>query len=336
VNAAAEIQVDPALVPGGIEHYLSRTLPDGGLIEFEQAPAGWLTNDGDVRRKPHRAYYFTAPERECEFCCGAGRVEGKTPRGRKCNPCNGLGRIHKRHRLPSVTTLLDSICPKPGLPHWSEARGIEGAVTAMHQGLITPSTSPADGVSVVRSNHLGAEAIRDLAADRGLNVHALLEDYMRTGRAPRLAEHPPEHHGYIQALTRFLVEVNPEPVAVEQLIADHEAGYAGRLDLRALTPRLCAGLITWDAKTQENAGIYSTAHVQVNLYERAAIKCGDEPADRLMIVVFAANGEYRMMPADHPPALVDIALDYYRAVKPIDSACESANRVERDSRKAAA
>ncbi len=333
---ATELPVDPALVPGGIEHYLRRELPDGGLIEFEQAPAGWIAQNGEVRRKPHRAYYFTAPERGCEFCSGSGRVEGKTPRGRKCSLCDGAGRILKRQRFVSVTTLLDSICPKPGLAHWSEARGIEGAVAAIHLGLITPATSPADAVKVVRSNRLGAEAIRDLAADRGLNVHALLEEYMRTGKAPRLAGHPAEHHGYIQGMTRFLLEVDPEPVAVEQLVAHPEHNYAGRMDLRARAKRLCAGLVTFDAKTQENAGIYLAAHAQVNLYERAAVRCGDEAADRLMVVVFAANGEYRMMPADHDATLVDVALAFYRAVKPIDSACESANRVERETRKAAA
>jgi hypothetical protein len=239
----------------------------------------------------------------------------------------------KRTRYPSTTTLLDSICPKDGLPHWSEARGIEGAVEAMHRGLITPSTLPVDAVKVVRSNRLGAEAIRDTAAGRGLNVHDCLEQYMTTGRAPKLAEHHADHHGYITALTKWLLHAKPEPVAVEQLVCSPEDGYAGRLDLRAQIGGL---LTTVDLKTQERAGIYRGAHLQVGMYERAAIRCGDEPASRCIVVVVAADGEYREMEATHAPALVDAALAFYRSVKPIDSACESANRVERNARKAAA
>jgi hypothetical protein len=300
--SAVEIPADPALEPGGIEHYLRRELPDGGVIEFESAPAGWLTKAGEPRRKPWRAYFYTPPG-------------------------------GKRTRYPSTTTLLDSICPKDGLPHWSEARGIEGAVAAMHQGLITPATLPADAVGVVRSNRLGAEAIRDMAAGRGLNVHDCLEQYMRTGRAPKLSEHHKDHHGYISALTKWLLKAQPEPVAVEQLVASPEDGYAGRLDLRA---RIAGLLTTVDLKTQERAGIYRGAHLQVGMYERAAIRCGDEPASRLIVVVVAADGEYREMAADHAPALVDSALAFYRAIKPVDSVCESANRVERNARKAAA
>lgn len=299
---AAELPTDPALIPGGIEHYLHRELPDGGLIEFEQAPYGWLTKAGEPRRKPWRAYFYT--------------------------PAGG-----KRTRYPSTTTLLDSICPKDGLPHWSEARGIEGAVAAMHQGLITPSTLPADAVGVVRSNRLGAEAIRDMAAGRGLNVHDCLEQYMTSGRAPKLSEHHRDHHGYITALTKWLLHAKPEPLAVEQLVCSPEDGYAGRLDLRA---RIGGLLTTVDLKTQERAGIYRGAHLQVGMYERAAVRCGDEPASRCIVVVVAADGEFREMEATHAPELVDSALAFYRAVKPVDSVCESANRSERNARKVAA
>lgn len=295
------LDIDPATQPGGLQHYLRRELPDGGLVEFEQAPTGWLTKTGELRRRPHRAYFYTPP-------------------------------AAKRGRLPSTTTLLDSICPKDGLPHWSEARGIEGAVTAMHHGLISPATSPQDAVGIVRSNRLGAEAIRDKAAGRGLNVHDCLEQYMRTGSPPRLADHHRDDHGYITALSKWLLHAQPEPVAVEQLVVSPEDGYAGRLDLRA---RIAGLLTTVDAKTQERAGIYRGAHLQVGLYERAAVRCGDEPASRCIIVVFAANGEYREMAADHATQVADAALAYYRAVKPIDSVCESANRVQRNARKAA-
>ena len=286
--------VDLSTVPGAMEHVLSREVPDG-LIEFEEAPVGWLKKDGEPRQAPWRAYHWT--------------------------PTGG-----KRTRLPSTTTLLDDILSKGGLPPWAEARGIEGAIQAVRLGLVGPDTAPEEAVEIVRSNRLGADQAKREAADRGINVHALLEAYMRTGSAPRLKDHPVEHHGFIQGLARWLLEADPEPKSVEELVVHPEDGYAGRLDLRAI---IGSELVTCDAKTQERAGIYTTAHYQVNLYERAAVRCGDDPADRLMVVVFSADGEFREMSASHDDLRIKAALEHYRGQKPITSACESANRAEK-------
>lgn len=321
----------PSLIPGALEQQKTRGLPDGGIIEFEFAPAGWLKPDGNVRLADWRAYYYTPPITECGPCSGTGRVVGKTPRGKKCAACEGTGEGGKRARMPSVTTLLDAICPKPGLPPWSEARGIEGAIEAVRRGEIDPddADSAALAVDTVRRLRLGAERARDDAADRGLNIHALLEHYMKTGEPPNPADHPEAHWGYIRALTRWLVEHDPEPVAVEELVCHPEDGYAGRLDLRAIVG---GRLITFDAKTQENGGIYLGAHLQVTLYERGAIRCGAEPADALMVVVFDSHGEYDQMAADHGPDLVDIALEFHQSIKPIDSACTSRNSARKRAR----
>jgi hypothetical protein len=283
---------------------MRRELPDGALIEFEAAPAGWLTKKGDVRRGAWRAYHGTLPD---------GR----------------------RRRQPSVTTLLDEICGKGGLVPWSEARGIEGAIHAVRAGLINvhDPASVAAAVQTVRANQLGADAARDKAADRGIDVHYCLETYMRTGSPPAASEFPTDRRGYLQALSRWLLKADPEPVAVEELVWHPEDGYAGRLDLRAV---INGSLTTVDAKTQERAGIYLGAHAQVSLYERAAIRCGDQPADRRLVVVFAANGEFREMPADHPDGFTDAALAWIREGRPVNQMCEQQNRVEREARRAAA
>lgn len=322
---------NPALIPGAIERRLTRDLDDGTVIEFETAPYGWLKDDGTLRLRDHRAYYIVTPSMLCRFCEGTGRVFDKSTRGRKCNICQGSGDESKRTRVPSVSTLLDAICPKPGLAPWSEARGIEGAIQAVRAGEIAADDPLERGVEIVRTLKLGAEGARNKAATRGLDVHELLEEYMQTGSAPRFAGRPVEHHGYIQALSKWLLHAQPQPVAIEHLVCSRTQGYAGRLDLRARDQ--LGRLITWDAKTQERAGIYLGAHTQVNLYERAAIESGDEPADELMVVVFAADGEYREMHATHKPSLVNAALDWYREAKPINSVCESANRIEREARR---
>lgn len=329
------LDIDRRLIPGAMQEIKTRELADGGLIEFEQAPAGWLTKDGEPRKSDYRAYYLTPAAAVCGECEGSGRVAGKTAGGKKCAACKATGNASRRGRRVSVTTLLDAITPKPGIPPWSEARGIEGTVEAIRRGLIDPHdpASVAMAVDIVRANKLGADRAKEEAADRGLDVHAALETYMRTGEPPKPHEVLPEHLGYYQALVRWLLKADPEPVAVEELVCHPEQDYAGRLDLRA---HIDGALCTVDAKTQEKGGIYLGAHAQVNLYERAARRCGDEPADRLLVVVFAANGDFREMPADHPEAFVDAALEWYRQAKPVDSMCERHNKIERDARKAVA
>lgn len=324
------VAVADPYTPGALLEHRVRELPDGGLIEFELAPYGWLALSGERRQRDHRAYYFTPPDIDCGDCAGSGRIDGKRAGTTKqCPKCKATGQGAKRIRLPSVSTVCDAICPKPGIPPWSEARGIEGAIVATRRGLIDPhdEASAAMAVDTVRANRLGADRARDDAATRGLDVHACLEHYLRTGSPPDPADKPPEHWGYLRALARWLLKTNPEPegTAVEELVAHPELGYAGRLDLRAR----CDGLLVgYDAKTSERGQIFSGAHVQLGLYERAAVRCGDQPADMLKVVVFAANGDFREMPAQHPPALIDAALAFYREGKVVDSMCAAQNRSE--------
>ena len=297
--------VDPRTVPGAMEHTLSRELADGSLIEFESAPFGWLKKDGEPRRMDYRAYYWT--------------------------PSEG-----KRTRMASVSSVLNAICPKPGLPPWSEARGIEGAVEAIQRGFMPVDIDPREAVERVRGLRLGADRARDDAATRGLNVHDILEVWSRTGEPPSLADHPVEHHGYIRAVARWLLRAQPVAGAIEELVCDPENGYAGRSDLVATTVDPLGGStisVRWDFKTQASAGIWGSAHLQAALYERAAIASGDEPTDEQRIVVFAEDGVFREMDVLADSQTVDATLAYYRAIKPIDSACDSAYRLEKKARR---
>lgn len=291
-----------ATEPGGLKEYKTRELPDGGLIEFEVAPAGYITKTGTVRKAPWRAYYHT-------------------PKG------------GKRKRMTSVTTLLGPILDKPGLPPWAEKKGIEGVMEALRLNLITPETPPAQVVDAIRTHRLGAEAARDDAADRGINVHALLEEYARTGKAPSLSKHPKEHRGYIRALAGWLLHAKPEPTSIEELVCDPEAGYAGRMDLIADIGGFSTAV---DFKTSDKAGIYEGAHAQLRLYVRAHVACGGEEPIFGRVVVFAGNGEFREMDCLADDDLTDKALAYARKLQPIRSTCEAANRLEREARKAVA
>jgi hypothetical protein len=318
---------DPLMLGGLLEHR-TRELPDGSLIEFEFAPAGFLMLDGERRQRDHRAYYFTPAESDCAPCEGNGRVPGKRSGTTKlCPTCKGTGEGAKRVRLTSVSTVCDTIIPKPGIPRWSEARGIEGAIEAVRRGLIDPydEASAAMSVEIVRASRLGADRVLKDAAARGLDVHGCLEHYMRTGSPPDPADSPVEHHGYLRGLAKWLLHTNPEPdgAQIEELVAHPEDGYAGRLDLRA---RCNGPLIGYDAKTTEHGQIYRGVHVQLGLYERAAVRCGDEPVDKLRVVSFDSHGGYHEMDADARPEMINAALAYYRESKATDAICDAHNR----------
>lgn len=295
------VEADPSTTPGALERKLHREIPDG-LIEYFEAEAGWLTQKGEPRIAPYRKYLWTPNDGE---------------------PI----------KLPSTSSILDAVCPKPGIPYWAEARGIEGTLAAFQAGLLTKRSRPEDAIAVVREHNLGAEGAKNRAAARGLNVHAINEHFMLTGEAPRVKDHPAEHAGYIHSWVKCMLALKLEPVEVETLVVHPEDGYAGRLDLRARVDGL---LETDEFKTQERAGIYSQGHVQVGLYERAAVRCGAEPADRRRVIVLAADGQWDpdrdQMLADHDDGFVDAALEWWREKRPVDSACESRNRAEKRAR----
>lgn len=323
-------EVHPSTIPGAVDESLRRELDSGGLIEFESSPAGWLTKDGEMRVKDYRAYHWT-PHPVCQFCEGGRAPSIKRPGGTiKCAACDGTG-LTKRVRVTSVSSVLDTILPKPGLPPWSEARGIEGAIEAVRMGEIDPSLiHPGEAVERVRGLRLGADRARDDAADRGLNIHDLLREFMETGNAPSRDRVLPEHVGYHQALCRFLMAHDLEPVQVEELVCHPANGYAGRSDLVA---RINGLLVRYDAKTNEKGQIWPGAHVQTKLYDWAGVACGDEPSDLLKVVVFAANGEFREMACAASDSTLAAALEWWEAIKPVNSVCESANRVEREVRR---
>lgn len=290
-------------VKGGLQEYKTRQLDDGGLIEFEFAPVGYLTKKGEPRMKEWRAYFYTAP--------GGPRT-----------------------RQVSVTTLLDLVTSKGGLPYWFEGGGIKGAHEAHQRGLLTIDDDFDRAVQVVRSEKLGAEAERERAADRGLNVHALLEEYMTTGTAPNPSKHPEPHRGFITGMVKWLIAADPEPVMIEELVASPGDGYAGRMDLLAKTHTIGGRALTGiDVKTQENAGIYLQAHVQLALYIRGHVFCGGEPPGRGLVVVFSQDGEYREAELAITDQAALAALEWYRFARPVEAACESENRAQKKARR---
>lgn len=286
----------PQLTPGAMAVELSRTLPSGGVIDFESAPAGWLTKDGKPRRKDWRRYHFTE--------------EPGT----------------KASIVPSVTTICSAVLPKDGLPPWYEARGIEGALEAVRQGKLNTAATNDEAIATVRRLGLGADRARNVAADRGLGLHAILEEYMSTGQPPNPVDHPEPHRPFIRGLVKWLLWADPEPVAVELLVADPERGYAGRADLIA---RIGKQLTLIDLKTQPYGAIFDSAHLQVELLRQAEERHGEHRPDTQLLVAVDATGGFREMGCVAGVELAARALHFYAEVRDLCSKCESANKVQR-------
>jgi hypothetical protein len=237
----------------------------------------------------------------------------------------------KRTRLVSCTTLLDQIVPKPGLIRWTETQTVKGVATLVRAGEPVDRMTDDEILAAMRESAIGAEGTRDSAARRGVNVHALLEDYFRTGTLPDpVGKVEIDDYGYVTALNRWLIATQPQPLMIEEIVADPVAGYAGRLD--AIIGTEGSKTVLWDLKTSERAQAYDTAHLQTRLYARAAALCGDPIADEVRIVVVAKDGEYRDIPCLADDAAAETALAYWRTIKPITAACTSANRVEKAAR----
>jgi len=304
-DAGEQLAIDDSQRPGAMQVRLQRRVR-GGLIEFESAPAGWLTQAGTPRLEDWRRYKFTPDETLAE-----------------------LFEPGKRVTMPSVTTLCGAVLSKEGLLPWVEVETVAGTMEAIRRGLVRRKMSDAEALAVLRDPDvgLGYEAARKTAAWRGISLHELLADFMLTGQLPDPADHPEAHRPYIQGLARWLLVVQPEPLAVEQLVCHPTAGYAGRLDLIA---RVGGKTILYDAKTNPFGQIFDAAHLQVTLLRDAEYATGDHEIDALRLVAFDSRGSFREMDCIAPQDAGALATPFYRAMKPVIAECGRQNQALKD------
>lgn len=282
----------PSTVPGGLSEYIRREVP-WGVIEYEFAPVGYLSKKGEPRLQDWRAYQVT-----------------KT--------------ADKRKRFPSMTTWLGAVLPID-LKSYGEEHGARGVHFLHQQGDLTAEHTEEDAVEMVRERRLGVDAASNRAASRGIDVHKFLEEFGRTGEMPDM-DVPLELAGYVKGLEDFLREYDPEPSATELLVADPDRGFAGRLDMRAVTrskamPFRASRIV--DLKTSPKLSIWPKAHAQTQGYRLADMKCGGPETEIPIVVVVDAEGRFDVVDCLCSEEALDAAIAWYRCVKPIDSACSS-------------
>lgn len=192
--------------------------------------------------------------------------------------------------VPSVTQIL-GVLAKPALTWWGMQVGVRGLCHLQRQGVEIPWDDDEGACKLLTEHKLTTNHVRDQAATRGKSIHDALEAYATSGRVPRLSEYPIEDRGFVQALAKALVALQPECLATEVMVGSSEHRYAGRYDLRCV---IGGRTLIVDAKTSKH--IYPDQHFpQVEAYRHADFECGSEITDAAAILRLGVDGEYEFV-----------------------------------------
>lgn len=233
---------------------LIRHIEGVGDLAYESHEAGeWLTAKNEPAKKARRRYLLNGEE------------------------------------LDSVSSIVSTLDKGDGLNYWHEDHGARGGVLAERMGELD-GVPMEDIVKRVRFLKLGAEAARQESAARGTAIHEPFHHFALTGEYPVLSDYPLEWRGWIKAVAKVLVKLEPEPVDAEFMVCHPSLRYAGRPDLIC---NVKGKRQLWDYKSSVKGVIYPQAHFQTRLYQMCFDACKIEPVDDILIIPIAEDGEYR-------------------------------------------
>lgn len=165
-------------------------------------------------------------------------------------------------RMPGVTTILGDGMPKKALIDWSANATADYAVNNWDELGDLPV---ADRLAKLKKARYD---VRDAAAKRGTEVHALAEQLVH-GRTVTV---PEELRGHVEAYVKFLDDFDVRPSLVEFVIASYRYGYAGTSDLLATLVMPDGSKVRWllDIKTNRS-GVFGETALQLAAYRFADI-----------------------------------------------------------------
>jgi hypothetical protein len=126
-------------------------------------------------------------------------------------------------KIPGVTTILGDTMPKPALINWAGRTTAAYAVDYWDELAGLAPSKRLDRLNGARFEE------KDQAARRGTEVHTLGERLVKGEEV----DVPDELAGHVDAYVDFLNTWDPQPVAVEVVLANRAVGYCGTADLIA-------------------------------------------------------------------------------------------------------
>lgn len=207
-------------------------------------------------------------------------------------------------KYPGVTTVLGML-PKDGLIGWAARATAEYAIDYWDE-LARLRLSQ-------RLNKLRKAMYedRDAAGHRGTEVHRLAR-HLIAGEEVIV---PDELAGHVEAYTRFLDQIEPEPVATELIVVNKTLRYCGTSDLVADLPEILTddGEVCPPARwllelKTTRSGVWPESAIQATAYQRAeffvdpASPEEERPMDWLRIarcgVVWVTSEGWELRPVD--------------------------------------
>jgi len=172
---------------------------------------------------------------------------------------------------------------------------------------------------------------KDRRATEGTNVHEKVLEILAAGeRVPSLADVSEAERGYAQGVIAWWAEVEPEPIATEQVVYSPIHRFAGRLDLIAT---IDGKRTIVDLKT---GFIGESAHVQLGGYWLAATESGFGPIDEMLLLKVYDDGSYSALSGLATPTDFTRALNVYREAKKLGKGVREQMKAAQEARDAAA
>lgn len=168
--------------------------------------------------------------------------------------------------LPSVTNILSTVLGKgQHLTNWAVRLACEHVQMNLKVGETVSAERLAALLEEAKLRH---QVVVGEANELGSQVHALVEERLRSGRLPRLVGRDQRVVRCAQALSTWLDEHPMQVVEVERMVFSLEhGGYAGTLDCAAFSPE--GQFVVLDWKTRSSRFLPPEYALQAAAYAKA-------------------------------------------------------------------
>lgn len=280
-----------------ISPFEEHLLPDGTVVHYKDA---------------NHSYWRDVEQKKDGTLKGKGRLTGvstlSNPFDWEADPLIGWG---ARLENQGVSELV-----RRDLQAWEESGRPDDMGLAL-----TWLESGETITQALRDNKLTWRDIRDRAADRGNKVHKYALHALSEGKQVAFEELDDEQRGYAQGITGFWLDHEPEVIAAEAVVADLDAGIAGRFDLLC---RIGGEVVMLDAKTSRY--LSPKFVVQISGYAKLAEQCGYGAATSGAVLQVTAEGTYNLVRFPLAPEAFDRAVAVYRQAAELRKVLRAASK----------